>query len=241
MREKDRILLARLRLPPLAYSRPEIPELVSPANGFRPMGVGMGAACEPNGICFGRLSWSPFIKESVGQNSLEGNELVLLDTVVGCSEGSPSVFLDRLDLIRILSLNTQQSRIHDERRLSWKLRIGLDRFRKNSGNHFDGVFSFGAGRAWKWTHHLTAFGLVNGEMHADSTLLRAFPESGLIIALSGVRAKVGFGMVSSDYSGGFSSRFEFKVMVRLNERQSVHLEHRDDQSSLTAIGLSRYF
>ena len=241
MREKDRILLARLHLPGRSPSLAPIPELTSPADGFRPLALGLDGVCEPDGRNYGRLSWSPYKKESVGQNSLEGNEFVFLDIAAGVSRGSPAVFLDRIHFIRILSLNTIQPRIKGESRLSWKLHVGLDRYAENTGNDYDAFFSFGTGQAWKWNQRLIFFGLVNGEAHADSPFLRVFPESGLIIDLSRVRAKIGFGMVSNDYSGDFRNRREFKILYRLNKRQSIHLEHRADQSAQTAVGLTRYF
>jgi len=57
---KDRILRARLKMPPRPVDEPEIPELRSPADGSRPMELGIGVARQFNGTfssgCMGRHS-----------------------------------------------------------------------------------------------------------------------------------------------------------------------------------------
>lgn len=42
------------------------------------------------------MTWSPFKQELVGQNSLEGDELVVFDLAVGLLEDGHKAFVDSL-------------------------------------------------------------------------------------------------------------------------------------------------
>ena len=104
---KRAALLARLRLPARPVHAPDIPALSSPAEGSHPMAAGVGVASGAAGPeTFLRLTWSPFKLEGVGRNTMEGGELVLLDVAVGLSNDRNDIFLDRIDLLRVSSVNT---------------------------------------------------------------------------------------------------------------------------------------
>ncbi|OAD19577.1 hypothetical protein THIOM_004778 [Candidatus Thiomargarita nelsonii] len=141
---KKQILLARLQLPPRSMPSTKISELPSPANGSPPMEFGFNIAKNSNQDVFLRLNWSPFKKEFIGLNSLEGDELVVFDLTVGMDEDK--IFLDQLDLIRVINLNTLPIELEDENQWSWKLRVGADRLEKKGKKYlYDGVASFGGG------------------------------------------------------------------------------------------------
>lgn len=239
--EKDRILLARLKLPGRSYTAPDICALPAPAEGFKPMALGFEAVHGDREREFGRLSWSPFKKESVGQNSLEGNELVLLDLAVGLSKGRPGFFLDGLDLIRVLSLNTLNSRISGDNRTSWKLQAGIHRLTGDLDTGYDGRVGFGIGRAWKGSRTFSVFGLASVEAHTEGPLVRIAPEIGLIASFGLIRARVNLELVSKDYEGTFDERFEAKVLFRLNECYSIHLVHNVEGIGESKLGLTRYY
>jgi hypothetical protein len=142
---KDQVLLALLRLPPQMEPVPKVPDLTSPANGNRPMLMSMGVGHDlKDKETHIKLRWAPFSQETIGHNSLEGDELVVLDTTVGINENAPSVFLDNIDVIRIRNIKTTSMSIDDENPWSWQLHIRTTRTEQNK---YDGIFSFGTGRA----------------------------------------------------------------------------------------------
>ena len=240
-KKKREILLARLRMPPQPRDPPAIPELASPAKGFRPSALVIGAARESGSFDYGLVSWSPFEKESVGRNSLEGNELAFFDLSVGIADDAPAVFLDRLDLLRILSLNAPGSRMSGDRALSWQLRARIERQRVGEDHDHGGLFGFGVGRAWDICSRLTTFGMVNAEAHTDSPRVRALPEIGVLLGLSRLRARAGYALQTSDYEGSFVERWEARAMLQLGERFSLHAEVREARTRVFSAGITRYY
>ena len=140
------------------------------------LGAGMGA--ETNKRNFLRLSYSPFKQELVGNNSLEGNELVFLDIAAGVLKDGHKVFLDQFDLLRILNLKTLPVAVVDENRLSWKLRFGVDRVGAYEKARYEGTGNFGAGRAWKWNEHIIGYALIDLTGHTIPPYARLRPHAG---------------------------------------------------------------
>jgi len=172
---------------------------------------------------------------------MEGGELVVADIEMGLrGNGLDDLFLSHLDVIRLLSLSTMPMRIMKDRGLSWRLRIGVDGESSRSGTAYDGVFSFGAGKAWKASPRLTGFGLLNLDVHTRGTLARVGPELRLLADLGSLRATAGLDLMSTGYAGQLHWRGNWRLLYRLSERQSLEAEHRPG-SGVTTMGLSRYF
>ncbi len=240
-RAKDQILRARLQLPAHAIPSVEIPTLPSPADGSRPMELGVGVTVESGEEPFLRLHGSPFKKESVGHNSLEGGEFVVLNFEIGISEDKDEVFLDKLDFVRVLNLNTLPMKIEDENRWSWKLFAGMDRVEGNQGDHYDGIASFGAGRARKWNETVTSYGIVDVAVHTLGTYLRLRPHLGLKLNLGMTQSWLYFGEESLNYVPEFSEVWGGKVQYRLNDRYAFYIEFSNENTALASAGLNKYF
>jgi hypothetical protein len=204
------------------------------------MVTGVGAGVGPGNDLLTLLTWSPYRQESVGHNSMEGRELVFADVELGLGSGSRSVFLSRLEVVRLLSLSTMSMRILEDRDLSWRLRIGVDGKSSRQGASYDGVLSFGVGKAWQTSRRVTSFGLLNLEVHTRGTLARVRPELRLLFNLNSLRATVGLDLMSSGYGGDLRGRSSWRILYRLGERQSMEAEHRPE-SKVTTLGISRYF
>tara|TARA_B100000686_G_C16790768_1_gene978543 strand:- start:1739 stop:3646 length:1908 start_codon:yes stop_codon:yes gene_type:complete len=238
--DQDQALLARLRRPAQSVTPPNVPYLSPPTFGFRPMAVGLSAGLNPVKDLLTLFTWSPYKQESVGHNIMEGGELVVADVEIGVGDRFRSLFLSRLDLVRLLNLSTMPMRIIKDRGLSWRLRIGVDREFNPSSVAYDGVFLLGAGRAWKATHQLTGFGMLNVELHTQGTFIRVGPELRLLANLSNLRATVGLDLMSLGYAGDFLGRVSWRILYRLSENQSLDVEHRRG-SEVTTVGICRYF
>lgn len=238
---KNKILLARLQLPPRPIPSVEIPELPSPAEGSRPMAFGVSIAGEENKEPFLLFNWSPMKQESVGQNSLEGDELVVFDLTIGLSEDERRVFFDKFDAIRVLNLNTLPVRVADESRLSWQLRIGADRIQEDGENRYDGVLRFGAGPAWKWHEAITGYGMVDVGAHTLSPVARVRPHLGLRLDGGVLRIWLYGGTESVDYDARFRDVWGGKMQCRLTDRSSVYIEVSKEETSQGSVGLNWYW
>ncbi|MBU2541143.1 MAG: DUF4105 domain-containing protein [Candidatus Omnitrophica bacterium] len=238
---KDQILLVRLQLPACSKPSLEIKELLSPADSTRPMEFGVSVASEDSGRPFLRLNWAPFKQEKVGKSSLEGNELVVFDLAVGFFGDEHKVFLDKLDLLRILNLNTLPVSVVDESQWSWQLRIGSNRIKDNEKYSYDGVVSFGLGRAKKWNEAITSCGMVDFAAHTISPLVRLRPHLGLKFDLREMQTWLYFGAESVNYDAEFREAWGGKLQYQLNDRYAVHVELSNENATRVSFGVSSYW
>jgi len=233
---KKQILLARLQLPARSIPSIQISDLPSPADGspHSEFGIKMG-----NDSLL-RLNWSPFKKELIGLNSLEGDELVVFDLTIGLLEEEHKFFFDQLDLIRVLNLNTLPIELEDENEWSWKLRIGADRLEKDGKDFYDGVMSFGAGYAWKWNKNITGYGMTDISAHTLFPYARLRPHFGLRFDWGKTRAWFYLGAESISYNQ-FSEVFGGKIQYQLTVRYAFYAEFSNEKSAQSFIGFKWYY
>jgi Domain of unknown function (DUF4105) len=240
-KEKDQILLARLRLPARSRLAFEIPDMPAPAGGSRPMEIGIGVGIDSSENPFLRLNWSAHKKEIVGKNSLEGDEFVVGDFAIGLLEDKNDIFVDKVDLIRILNLNLFSGKVQQENPWSWQLRVGMDRIEKDGENLFDGLASFGIGHGRKWNEHLTGYAMMEFAAHTISPFIQIRPHLGGIIKVGGLRTWVYFGAESIDYKGDFSGVWGGKVQYYITNRYAVRLEFSNELATQASLGINWYW
>ncbi|XOF32362.1 MAG: DUF4105 domain-containing protein [Candidatus Electrothrix sp. YB6] len=181
LQEKKELLLARLRLPPRTAPPAEVPARQSPAKGNRPQLTGLGIGHTPARNTYLRLHWAPFTQEGVGRNNLEGDELAVLDTVAGIGGEKVTIFIDRLDLLRIRKLKTDILPTDGENAWSWQLRTGMESVEENNTTIWQDVFfRFGAGRAVKIGDSITAYAMLDASAHSEQPHVRLFPHIGIV-------------------------------------------------------------
>jgi hypothetical protein len=195
---KDSALVARLRLPPAPKTLDPVAPLPSPAEKNHPMLTGLGVAHD--GAADGwrtRLRWSPFSQESTGDNTLNGDELVVFDTRVGLGGEEHAISLDAFDLIRVRKLKTASAMPEDENPWSWHIRAGWMREEKNS----DACIRFGAGRATRLTSSVIAWAMMDASAYSLPPYGRLRPHLGFIVKKDRVNASAYIGLESEDYQG----------------------------------------
>lgn len=236
---KDQVLLALLRLPPQMESVPKVPDLTSPANGNRPMlmsiGVGHDLKDKETHI---KLRWAPFSQETIGDNSLEGDELAVLDTTFGIDENAPSVFLENIDIIRIRNIKTTSMSIDDENPWSWQLHIRTTRTEQNK---YDGIFSFGTGRAWKLNDTVKFYAMADASIHTVSPHARLRPHIGVIAGKGFMKSRWYLGAESMDYDGDFDLIWGGQIQGKLSDQVSVFLELSKKKAAKTSLELRWYW
>lgn len=235
---KKQILLARLQRPIRKETVVQIPEIDSPATGSRPMEFGIGYSGDNNNNSI-LLNWSLYKKGRVGKNSMQGDELILADLSVGIDE--INLYIDRFDLISLLNLNTESVQLDHENSLSWELRLGVDRVPNDNENQYNGVISFGVGRAMKLAKNLIGYGMIPITVNTLSDPVRLRPHLGLRYGIGNMSAWIFTGVEStvSEYTphdiwGG-------KIHYQINERYAVFSEISSEPDGKISIGLSRYW
>jgi hypothetical protein len=237
--EKKQTLLSRLQLPVSTGTPFEIPEIQSPAEGSRPMALGISVGSESNKDPFLILNWSPYKKESVGKNSMQGDEFVLADLSVGFDDDR--TFIDRFDLIRILNLNTASVQIEDEDYLSWELRLGVDRVDDQDKDRHDGILSFGIGYAWQLNSAATVYGMASLAGHTIATPLQLRPHVGLRFQMGSLKTWVYGGAESVNSNFEFSEIWGGKINYHINDRYAVQAEFSNETSTELSIGFCSYW
>ncbi|OQY53881.1 MAG: hypothetical protein DRR08_10105 [Candidatus Parabeggiatoa sp. nov. 2] len=237
---KKQILLARLQLPVRSMPTIKIPDLPSPAEGSPPMEFGFNIANESNKDVFLRLNWSPFKKELIGSNSLEGDELVVFDLTVGIHKDEHKIFLDQLDFIRVINLNTLPIQLADENHWSWKLRVGADRIEKEGKYRYDGVVSFGAGYAWEWNKNLITYGIADISAHTLAPYVRLRPHLGFRFDWRKTRAWFYLGTESAS-DNKFYEVWGGKIQYQLTDRYAFYAEFSNEKATQSSIGLKWYW
>lgn len=238
---KRQILLARLQLPSHPRSLPEIQRLPSPADGSPPMAFGVSIASRAKGEPFFLLNWSPFKEEMVGKNSLEGDELVVLDLNIGLFEDRHKAFVDQLDLIRIVNLNTMPVSIAGENQRSWQLRLGAKRIERKGKYRYDGVADYGVGYARQWNKNIIGFGMVDVVAHTISPFIRLRPHLDLKFDWGEMRTHLYFGAESVHYNIELRDVWGGKIQYQLNDRYAINLEFSNENSKRVSVGITSYW
>ena len=240
---KDQILLAQLRLPPQTEPMPEVPSLNSPANGNRPMLTSLG--CERDlgdEETYMTVRWTPFSQEAIGNNSLEGGEFVVLDTKIGIGGNDHPVFLDNVDVIRIRKTKTTFMSIGDESPWSWQLRISTMRTERNDAIRYDGMFSLGAGHAWKLLNTaLSFYGLAEASGHTLSPYIRLRPHVGMTIGSNLIKCWWYAGVESIDYNGAFHAVWEGQIQYNINKRFALFFKISKEETTKASFELRTYW
>lgn len=232
-REKQRILIARLRLPERTEPLPVIRELPSPASDSRPMIIGLGVAEDKDGESYTILRWSPYSEEWLGINSGEGDEFALLDVVLAVPNDN-DIFLDRVDLLRVRKLNLARSYLGETTGLSWELQIGsrqLGRLDDRTGNLF---VRAGLGKAWAANPDWALYAMASIEADDEKPTLSAIPYLGLYRRTGKFRLHATAGLQWDDDSGwrensqaalqyNFSSRRSIRFRVASNHLQRASM------------------
>ena len=151
------------------------------------------------------------------------------------------VIFDELDLIRVLNLSTLPVKVVAEGQWSWALRLGVDRLKENEGNRYDGIVSFGVGRAKQWNETITSYGLVDFAAHTLDPYVRLRPHFGLKFDFGKTQAWGYFGAETVNYRAGLRGVWGGKLQYQWNERYSLRAEFSSENATRVSVGINRYF
>lgn len=237
---KDRILRARLQYPGRTDTPSVPPALPSPAEGSRPMMANIGVGRNQDGENYWRARWSPFSRELAGNHGAVGDELVVMDLALG-AERDGGAYLDSADFLSIRKLNTAQSPIAGESRLSWELNFGARRVVHAGEVRVDAQASYGIGRAWKWSDNTTVYAMADLSGHRLAPNIRFRPHVGLVGGTGSWRMRLLFGVENSDEGDGWREVRGGIFQYHLSRNQALRLELSNEAASRASVSLSWYW
>ena len=180
------------------------------------------------------LNWSPFALESRGYNSLNGDELVVLDTRLTMK--NKQVKLSKFDLIRILKLKTNEMPFQDHNPFSWNLNIGM-----NDIDNEDYFVKTGVGLATNLGVYSKLFSMLNVSAHTEEGHYRVTPTVGLFSNFNHLRTSFIFGYEKEVSFGRDEWVYEFNVDYKLSTNIALFSMYKRDKDENLDLGLKWFY
>ena len=240
-RRQQSILNARFSLPARPSTNPLIDEIPPPTLRSPPIKFGTGLRFGDDTRYYGLFSWSPYSSEIVGSNSNESDELVVLDVTAGISDEGRSVFIDNIDFLKIVHLNTLSIPIDEQNPWSWQLRFGLDRLPDNSNELLNASANFGVGKAWTLCDFFILYAMLDIAGHSEGTNFRATPQLGLLAKQGNFKTFGYYGRETMDYSGQNRGKWELTTQYNASSQYALRLNIKKQKTAIYSLGISWFF
>ncbi|UQB43009.1 DUF4105 domain-containing protein [Thiomicrospira microaerophila] len=236
---KRQAMLRRMLLPVQADQTIKIKPLPSPLESSPPMMFGFGMSESqsehlPSGLAF---RWSPFFYDALSLNSLQGGELVVLDTTLLLDKDKERLSFDRVDLIRVKKMPNFLSRGILEPEWAWTVRLAIKRSKTGkvtpffSAGLFDGLANDSGFLLW---------GIRGEAMDNESSWLTLFPYVELGFQASSLKGLVNLSRGYDVQEKNWVNTARFDLNYNFNTRTSFRFEYAYDESSNFRFYIQRY-
>jgi Domain of unknown function (DUF4105) len=240
---KDAALRARLQLPPGAPAD-RIEPIRSPALGNPPMLGSVGLERRRDGRGAVSLRWAPAHADALGDNSLEGSELVVMDTRATLADRE-GLRLQHVDFMRLRRLNIAATAIEGENRWSWQAGIGARRYalaRQPQAKERLVLFgAAGAGKAMVLRRGLVAYAMLDAIWQSGSVNWFLEPHAGLLFNQGPWRAAVTWASPYDLARFDRRERVSAEVSRHLSETLAMRLEVLRDKQTMARLSLLQYW
>ncbi len=235
---KQQVLLARFALPARADLQKQYINQPSPSQSFKTMLLGLGLG-RLGGQDYLRLHATAYNQDSTGRNNLHGDELVLLDGVLGVPLSKGKAIVEQLDFIRIRKLNVNSFALQGDA-WAWQMRIGLG-LTNQTTNTYDGIASFGAGKTWKVNSSLALYVMTDAAIHTDFPHLRLRPHLGMYHDWGNIKALWYAGLENITVDNHFKKVWGGQVQYHAQEQLSVVLQYKRDVSNVASVEVRSFW
>lgn len=222
------IILQRLKLPAGDQNAPNPPDLPAPSTASPPMRLGLGAGRAVGGNSFPVLSLSPFAREASAHNHLQGNELVLLDTLIALDA---SIAIEQIDYFRVQKLTTGHVPMPELEAWSWKTSGSTIRTRTSDKTRYNHKLSFSGGKSFgNRKASLTLFAGISA--NSMSPTITATPEAELYVEMSH-RTKLVAGARRYRLPTGRhpTTQYNLEIQHAFNRRYALLLRYRENRET----------
>ncbi len=222
---KNKVLLKLLELPAQKESLfEELEEKSPPTSKNPPQYIGIGFGYSDLQRAFFSLHWSPFSRNLLGSNTLDGDELVVFETEMGIGGAEDSLFLSRLDFIRVRKSQLESLPFDDEWKWSWQLRLATER----NGGEQDLLFSFAPGQTWQLWDTVYLYSQLDSSLHSLYPHVRVKPEAGFFWQSSALLGLFSIGFVNRD--AGLQLEMETELALQWNISPTLAVALQIDQA-----------
>ena len=235
---KNTILMERFKLPITKEQKLEVKDKASPAKGNKPSILSLSTNYLSGFGAYGSLNYTAFAIESIGDNSLDFDELVVGETSIAYKYNK--LFLNSFDLIKIKKLKTINLPWEDSFSPSWNLNIGSKAIydKKKVNNLFiDG----GVGKSFKLTDNTIFYTLVNSSINSTYPYVKVSPNINLNFELLNIKNYISSGMNLNPYNDDKNVFVKFESQYKLSQDISFALEYEKDEYEKSSINLKYFF
>ncbi len=219
IKRKNTLLLSRLKLPIKEKKNISPKERKPPDFDNRPTILSAGVSYNSFDRYYPTIRFSPFSIESIGQNTLGGDELGMLDITLGKKNGS-RVFIDRVDFIKIKRFKTIYMPFDTDSPFSWQLNIGSS-YQERTKDRYDFFIDGGVGRSKKIDDLLFIYALTNIKVYSRSPNIYIRPNIGVHIDFGKFKALTSIGLESDNITREFSPSFKAKGAYKISDRFDI--------------------
>jgi hypothetical protein len=236
IKHKNKILLERLKLPPRKNSEVNIPNRISPDFDNDIMAVGLGYGYNTNQKDYITMDISPFLVESIGQNTLDGNEFKLFDIKLGLNGSKDEIFLDRIDFIKLRNFKTMHMPFDNENPWSWMLDFGIKKEKK-----YNTFIEGGYGRSIMPIENIVLFSMLQGSLNSTTANFRYMPMIGSFLNFQQLKTLFYVGYKSSFDEGVDTPIFHIESAYSIEKDYDLKLLYERDKKSSFSLVVRRFF
>ncbi len=236
---KNKILLQRLQLPVKKYKRAPILARGSPDFDNRPISLSLLFSFNNNDY-YPSIRVAPFSIESIGQNTLSGNELKVLDTTIGINSKQDNLFIDRIDFIKVRNFNTLQLPFDKESQLSWQMNISAE-YLNNKKRDYDFFIDTSFGKAWRINEMVMLYNMINISEHVIYPHVRLEPNIGIHLDLYKLKVMFFAGLETDLKIDSFQKRLELEGSYKFLKDTAFSFKYIKNKREKVLFGLQWFF
>jgi len=236
---KQQLLLKRLSLPVKKEKHTPIKELISPAKGNKPIITSFGVTHSPNKKIYPTFNFTVFATESIGQNSLKNDELIVSDISLG--QHNQKIFLDKFDLIKIKKLKTSQIDLEDENLLSWKVNIGSKRVEKKDEDKYNSFLNGSIGKSYQLNDFMTSSIMLDSNLQTIYPHIEAIPNIEFDIDLGKLKNSSTLGLKINPFNSQTSPFIKIDTQYNINNQFAIFGSIEKDFNTKYSLNIKRFF
>ena len=237
--QKNKIVLERLKLPPKPKKVVIVKNRPSPDNDNQPMLIQLGITHNKNQQTYSTIRFTPFAIESIGQNTLEGDQLIILDTKVKIDNKFNTFFIDKFDLINIRKFKTMQMPFDIESPYSWQLNIGTKYI--DTKNRYNFFISGGIGQSTQIYDNVLLFGFINSSLNSNNPTITLIPNIGTYLNFYNFKTLFWIGYKTQKSIKKLHSVYHVESSYKISKNFDLSLTYSKDNTINSSMGIKWFF
>ena len=239
---KNRLLYLRLLLPIKEELKTNISKRKSPAKGNKPMIISSGLTNLSKTGSYPTLDFTVFAIESLGQNSLDFDELIVGNTSLGYKQNSKNnLFINEFNLIKIKKLNRKNLDWEESFNPSWRLNIGSKLIEKNSKITNDIFIKAGIGKTFELSKNITSYYMIDSTLHSKFPYFTFKPNINFDFDFNKLKNSLELGYEVNPYNKNSNEYLKVSAQYKVYDNFSIAFSHEKSSYKKSNINLKWFF